>query len=320
LSIIDTSPPARTQALVCFDFEGRWGMPFKADYDLVSATTAILECLAEHGASAVFFVVGEIAIEHPNLIAAIAAGGHEIGMHGYRHERFAGLSDSELAEADAGMQRAEAVIERVSGRRPCGFRAPHLLAPSYYDPRVQRTLRSRGYRWTSNTEVRQPVELSRPDLLRTARASIALRDHPDWLGGSGARSTVALLNLRLCRRRAPEFSAASTWRWMRAGFAPFMRDGLIDIPVTGPLDCDVIGLPDPSIDSSPAELAYATFAMERSLLDRGGYAMLTFHDWVVAGGNRIGLLNGLLGAVRARGLEVVTGETASADQARPLTA
>ena len=314
MSVVPGPPPARTQAMVCFDFEGRWGMPFNADYDLGSATAAILECLAAHGASAVFFVVGELAVEHPDLIAAIAAGGHEIGLHGYRHERFADLSDAELAQADAGMQLGEAVIERVTGRQPCGFRAPHLLAPSFYDSRVQRALRDRGYRWTSNTEVRQPVELSRPDLLRTTRASIALRDHPDWLRSSGGRTTAALINLRLCRHRAPEHSAASTWRWMREGFAPFPRDGLLDIPVTGPLDCDVIGLPDPSVDSSPAELAFAMFAMERSLLDRGGYAMLTFHDWIVAGGNRIGLLDGLLGAVRARGLEVINGETASAAQ------
>ena len=38
------------------------------------------------GASAVFFVSGEQVERHPELVREIAAAGHELGLHGYRHQ------------------------------------------------------------------------------------------------------------------------------------------------------------------------------------------------------------------------------------------
>ena len=48
-------------------------------------TPAVLEALARAGARATFFVVGEQVQRRPALVAEIAAAGHVVALHGYRH-------------------------------------------------------------------------------------------------------------------------------------------------------------------------------------------------------------------------------------------
>lgn len=47
-------------------------------------TPALLDVLARHGAHTTFFLIGERAAAHPDLVARIAAEGHEIGNHTWR--------------------------------------------------------------------------------------------------------------------------------------------------------------------------------------------------------------------------------------------
>ena len=49
-------------------------------------TPALLEVLRRRGARATFFLIGERAAAHPELVARIAAEGHEIGNHTWRDE------------------------------------------------------------------------------------------------------------------------------------------------------------------------------------------------------------------------------------------
>ncbi len=54
----------------------------------VEATTRrVLDLLAAAGVTGTFFVVGWIAERHPDLIQEIVRAGHEIGSHGYHHQR-----------------------------------------------------------------------------------------------------------------------------------------------------------------------------------------------------------------------------------------
>jgi peptidoglycan/xylan/chitin deacetylase (PgdA/CDA1 family) len=48
-------------------------------------TPPVLRELAGRGARATFFLIGERATRHPEIVRAIAAEGHEIGSHGLRH-------------------------------------------------------------------------------------------------------------------------------------------------------------------------------------------------------------------------------------------
>jgi peptidoglycan/xylan/chitin deacetylase (PgdA/CDA1 family) len=48
-------------------------------------TPAILDALDAAGTRAIFFLVGEQVERYPDVAAEVAARGHEIGVHGYRH-------------------------------------------------------------------------------------------------------------------------------------------------------------------------------------------------------------------------------------------
>jgi peptidoglycan/xylan/chitin deacetylase (PgdA/CDA1 family) len=60
-------------------------------------------------------------VHHPDAVAEIVARGHELGMHGWAHEPWAEL---DVATERALAAEATAVLERASGTRPRGFRAP----------------------------------------------------------------------------------------------------------------------------------------------------------------------------------------------------
>ena len=91
----------------------------------------ILEILQRHAVKASFFVPAVTALLYPDEQRRLAAEGHEIGIHGWIHER-----NSELpleAERDLQLRSAE-VLEKVAGTRPVGIRtpswdfSPHTLA------------------------------------------------------------------------------------------------------------------------------------------------------------------------------------------------
>ena len=93
-------------------------------------TPRVLQLLAAHGARATFFVVGQRAEQHPELVRAIAAAGHQIGSHSYTHgPRFHfQRSASMAADIRAGVDVLAAILGRVplAFRPPLGLRVPHL--------------------------------------------------------------------------------------------------------------------------------------------------------------------------------------------------
>jgi peptidoglycan/xylan/chitin deacetylase (PgdA/CDA1 family) len=94
-----------------------------------ASTPFLLDLLARHQLQATFFVVGENAARHPELIAAILAGGHTIGNHSLRHDYFLMLRAPKTLQADI---HATQEILRKSGviplvfRPPIGITGPHL--------------------------------------------------------------------------------------------------------------------------------------------------------------------------------------------------
>jgi peptidoglycan/xylan/chitin deacetylase (PgdA/CDA1 family) len=90
-------------------------------YDRV-AVPRILERYRRMDVRQTFFVPGWCMERHPDLMRAIVADGHEIGLHGYVHE-VASTLGSRAAEAEL-LERALEAMDRVLGRRPSGWRAP----------------------------------------------------------------------------------------------------------------------------------------------------------------------------------------------------
>jgi peptidoglycan-N-acetylglucosamine deacetylase len=84
-------------------------------------TPAVLEILAGAGVHATFFLVGEQVERRPVLAAEIAAGGHAIGLHGYRHRLQLRLRAGDVR---VDLARGVAAIAEATGSAPRLHRPP----------------------------------------------------------------------------------------------------------------------------------------------------------------------------------------------------
>lgn len=82
---------------------------------------AILNILDKNRAEATFFILGWVAERFPELVRAIAAQGHEIASHGYRHRMITQMSP-EIFEAD--LKKSLDILNKLSREPVIGFRAP----------------------------------------------------------------------------------------------------------------------------------------------------------------------------------------------------
>jgi peptidoglycan/xylan/chitin deacetylase (PgdA/CDA1 family) len=73
-------------------------------------TPRVLDALRDHGATATFFVIGELAAKHPNLIRRIAAEGHAVAQHSYSHSEPSKTSTRKLLDEIAQTTRLLADI------------------------------------------------------------------------------------------------------------------------------------------------------------------------------------------------------------------
>jgi polysaccharide deacetylase family protein (PEP-CTERM system associated) len=83
-------------------------------------TRQVLDFLDARDVRGTFFV-GETAEAHPELVREVAARGHEIGLHGWRHQP---LTELEPDAFGADITRGKALLEDLAGARVLGFRAP----------------------------------------------------------------------------------------------------------------------------------------------------------------------------------------------------
>jgi polysaccharide deacetylase family protein (PEP-CTERM system associated) len=109
-------------------------------------TRRLLDWLGEHGVRATVFVVGELAERSSSVVAEIAQGGHEIGVHGLRH---IALEDVGEAGAIAELRRAREVVEAAAGQPASGFRAP-IFSLTRRTPWAPEALLEAGYTWSSS--------------------------------------------------------------------------------------------------------------------------------------------------------------------------
>ena len=97
-----------------------WDRPHAAFEGQVAA---ILDVLDELDVKATFFVLGMCAHNYPDAVRELAARGHEIGSHGYAHERVYRQTPDEFR---ADVLRSIEVIDDLVGQRPVGYRAPEF--------------------------------------------------------------------------------------------------------------------------------------------------------------------------------------------------
>jgi len=84
-------------------------------------TPALLELLGRWNAPATFFVTGQKAEKHPEIIQQILAAGHCIGNHTYSHDVFVMLKPA--GKLDAEIAKTQDILGRFN-IRPAAFRPP----------------------------------------------------------------------------------------------------------------------------------------------------------------------------------------------------
>ena len=109
--IVSRGPPGSARVALTFD-----------DGPHPVTTRRVLEVLAATPHRATFFVLGEKARRHPDVVREIHAAGHTIGIHGDRHDR---LHSFRMPRSiHDGIARACDAVEAATGTRPRYFRPP----------------------------------------------------------------------------------------------------------------------------------------------------------------------------------------------------
>lgn len=90
-------------------------------YEIERNVDYILALLHQLQIKATFFFLGRIADESPQIVRAVAKGGHEIACHSYHHRRIFGMRPGEFREK---LCRAKGSLESVGAEKVYGFRAP----------------------------------------------------------------------------------------------------------------------------------------------------------------------------------------------------
>lgn len=89
-------------------------------------TPRVLDLLREHGARATFFLIGQQAKQHPDLVRRIVAEGHALGSHSWCHRRFGSRS---LVRQLAEIRRTQRLLQGFDGRQRHDFRPPNGQLP-----------------------------------------------------------------------------------------------------------------------------------------------------------------------------------------------
>ena len=123
---------AKVAVALSFDFDAETnalrdnkispGIFSQGEYSARAAIVRILFLLDKYNIPATFFVPAVSALLHPEEMKAIMAKGiHEIGLHGWIHERNSLLSEKEEREL---MTRSYETLKKITGKAPTGIRTP----------------------------------------------------------------------------------------------------------------------------------------------------------------------------------------------------
>ncbi len=85
-------------------------------------TPKLLDILKERNIKCTFFLIGQSAARHPDIVRRILAEGHEIGNHTYTHISLTSRSDAQIRTE---LQKSEDTILKIAGYRPRLIRPPY---------------------------------------------------------------------------------------------------------------------------------------------------------------------------------------------------
>jgi peptidoglycan/xylan/chitin deacetylase (PgdA/CDA1 family) len=157
-------------------------------------TPAVLEALADAGATATFFLVGEQVERNPTLASEIVAAGHGVAVHCDRHRNLLRLTPRQVRDD---IDRAQARIEDASGRHVSLYRPPYGVLNSC----ALRIARRRRWRtllwshWGRDWEAAATPETITARITGGVRegAVLLLHDADDYSAEGSWRTTAAAL-------------------------------------------------------------------------------------------------------------------------------
>ena len=115
---------------------------------------ALLELFARYDIPLTCFIEGWSARQYPDYIERVLRHGHDIGMHGWTHERWSELPDAAVLELAT---RATDSIRAATGAQPLAFRAPGGKSTPY----TNEVLSTLGYTIdASYTDSHVPAQLT----------------------------------------------------------------------------------------------------------------------------------------------------------------
>ena len=114
-----------------------------------------------------WFIPGATLELYPGDTEAILAGGHEVGCHGWFHEDYSALDAAEQRDIQA---RSMDAVERSTGQRPRGHRAPYWA----FGPDTIGVLEDAGFVYDSSLQADdyRPYRVRRGDRHSTAEGSV----------------------------------------------------------------------------------------------------------------------------------------------------
>jgi peptidoglycan/xylan/chitin deacetylase (PgdA/CDA1 family) len=158
-------------------------------------TPAVLEALG--GAAAIFFMVGEQVERYPSVAADVAAAGHEIALHGFRHRNQMRVTPRWLADD---LARGADAIAAATGAPPRLYLPPYgiftpaglALARKEYELLLWSKW---GRDWRRRTTPQEIASLATRDL---SGGDVILLHDADWYSAQGShRRTAAALPIVL---------------------------------------------------------------------------------------------------------------------------
>jgi peptidoglycan/xylan/chitin deacetylase (PgdA/CDA1 family) len=154
----------------------------------------VLAVLERAGVHATFFLAGEQVERYPQLAAAVAAAGHQVGVHCLRHRNLMRLTPWQVRDD---LRRAAEAIAAATGAEPRLYRPPYGILTTAALA-VARAHAWRTILWTragSDWQARATAASIERRLLRRVRGGDVLLLHDaDWYSSAGSwRRTAAAL-------------------------------------------------------------------------------------------------------------------------------
>ncbi len=143
-------------------------------------TPKILDILQEENVKAIFFLIGNKAEKHPEIIARILSEGHLIGDHTYTHNNL--MATFSTAKLIKELTQSQATLKKLTGNRIPIFRAPiGYTNPNFARALKELKLHSIGWSLRSYDTVNKDATKLKKRLVSKTKASdiVLLHDNLD---------------------------------------------------------------------------------------------------------------------------------------------